>query len=95
MFEAAMQIAFGNNFGMFCYWTYHVVTLFILAAGIGWWREFAVRMDFATQTTLKAGVVICPSCGLIALCGSSLISTTPATPNTGLPICFPSTGEPS
>ena len=54
MFEAAMQIAFGNNFGMFCYWTYHVVTLFILAAGIGWWREFAVRMDFATQTTLKA-----------------------------------------
>lgn len=53
MFEAAMQVAFGNDFGMFCYWSYHVITLFILAAGIGWWREFAVRMDFATQTTLK------------------------------------------
>jgi putative two-component system response regulator len=28
--------------------------LFILAAGIGWWREFLLRKDFATQTTLKA-----------------------------------------
>lgn len=54
MFESAMQVAFGNDFAMFCYWSYHVITLFILAAGIGWWREFAVRMDFATQTTLKA-----------------------------------------
>ena len=53
MFEAAMQVALGNNFAMFCYWSYHAITLFILAAGIGWWREFAVRMDFATQTTLK------------------------------------------
>ena len=34
------------------YWTYHVVTLFVLAAGIGWWREFLVRKDFATQTAL-------------------------------------------
>lgn len=54
MFEAAMQVAFGNDLGMFCYWSYHVVTLFILAAGIGWWREFAVRKDFSTQTTLMA-----------------------------------------
>ncbi|MEA2953459.1 MAG: hypothetical protein QOJ96_2979 [Alphaproteobacteria bacterium] len=54
MFEAAMQVAFGNNFGMFCYWSYHVVTLFILAAGIGWWREYAVRKDFSIQTTLTA-----------------------------------------
>ncbi|WP_305722160.1 HD-GYP domain-containing protein [Bradyrhizobium sp.] len=54
MFEAAMQVALGNDFGMFCYWSFHVITLFILAAGIGWWREYAVRMDFATQTTLKA-----------------------------------------
>lgn len=54
MFEAAMQVALGNDFGMFFYWSYHVITLFILAAGIGWWREFAVRKDFATQTTLKA-----------------------------------------
>jgi len=32
------------------FWTYHVVTLFILAAGIGWWREFVLRMQFAAQT---------------------------------------------
>ena len=34
------------------YWSYHVVTLFILAAGIGWWREFLLRRDFAIQTAL-------------------------------------------
>ena len=54
VFEAAMQVELGKNLGTFCYWSYHVVTLFILAAGIGWWREFLVRKDFSTQTTLKA-----------------------------------------
>ena len=34
------------------YWSYHVVTLFILAAGIGWWREFLLRQDFATRAAL-------------------------------------------
>ena len=53
MFEAAMQVELGKDFGAFCYWSYHVVTLFILAAGVGWWREFLVRKDFSTQTTLK------------------------------------------
>lgn len=53
MFEAAMQIEIGHDFKLFCYWTYHVLTSFILAAGIGWWREFAVRKDFAAQTSLK------------------------------------------
>lgn len=54
VFEAAMQAGLGADLGAFCYWSYHVVTLFILAAGIGWWREFLVRKDFSTQTTLKA-----------------------------------------
>jgi HD-GYP domain-containing protein (c-di-GMP phosphodiesterase class II) len=53
VFEAAMQIGLGTDFAAFCYWSYHVVTLFILAAGIGWFREFLVRKDFSTQTTLK------------------------------------------
>jgi putative two-component system response regulator len=48
-----MQIGLGTDFAAFCYWSYHVVTLFILAAGIGWFREFLVRKDFSTQTTLK------------------------------------------
>lgn len=34
------------------YWTYHVVTVFILAAGIGWWREFLLRSEFVARTTL-------------------------------------------
>ncbi|MET0350745.1 MAG: ATP-binding protein, partial [Rhizobacter sp.] len=34
------------------YWSYHVVTLFILAAGVGWWREFLLRQDFATRAAL-------------------------------------------
>ncbi len=35
------------------YWAYHVVTLFVLAAGVGWWREFIVRKDFAAQCALE------------------------------------------
>jgi HD-GYP domain-containing protein (c-di-GMP phosphodiesterase class II) len=54
MFEAAMLVGFGNDWRLFCYWSYHVVTLFTLAAGIGWWREFLLRKEFSTQTTLKA-----------------------------------------
>ena len=53
MFEAAMQVEFGRDLGTFSYWSYHVVTLFILVAAIGWWREFLLRKDFSTQTTLK------------------------------------------
>ena len=53
-FEAAMQAELGADVGAFFYWAYHVVTLFSLAAGIGWWREFLVRKEYSTQTTLKA-----------------------------------------
>jgi predicted signal transduction protein with EAL and GGDEF domain len=34
------------------YWTYHVVTVFILAAGIGWWREFVLRKEFMARAEL-------------------------------------------
>jgi diguanylate cyclase (GGDEF)-like protein len=34
------------------YWSYHVVTVFILAAGIGWWREFVLRKEFMARTEL-------------------------------------------
>jgi HD-GYP domain-containing protein (c-di-GMP phosphodiesterase class II) len=52
-YEAAMLIGFALQWRILGYWSYHVVTLFILAAGIGWWREFLLRKDFSTQTTLK------------------------------------------
>jgi diguanylate cyclase (GGDEF)-like protein len=34
------------------YWSYHVVTVFILSAGIGWWREFLLRKEFMARTAL-------------------------------------------
>ena len=54
MFEAAMLVQFVKDGRMFGYWSYHVVTLFALAGGIGWWREFLLRKGFSTQATLQA-----------------------------------------
>ncbi len=34
------------------YWSYHVVTVFILAAGIGWWREFLLRKEFVARAAV-------------------------------------------
>jgi HD-GYP domain-containing protein (c-di-GMP phosphodiesterase class II) len=54
MFEAAILVGIGRDWGTFFYWSYHVVTMSILPAGLGWWREFVLRKDFSTQTTLNA-----------------------------------------
>jgi response regulator RpfG family c-di-GMP phosphodiesterase len=53
MFEAAMLLESGANRLMFCYWSYHIVTLFILAGVVGWWREYVLRKDFSMQVSLK------------------------------------------
>ena len=34
------------------YWSYHVLTVFILAAGIGWWREYLLRKEFMARAAL-------------------------------------------
>ena len=34
------------------YWSYQVVTVFMLAAGIGWWREFLLRKEFVARAAL-------------------------------------------
>ena len=34
------------------YGSYHVVTVFVLAAGVGWWREFLLRREFAARAAL-------------------------------------------
>ncbi len=34
------------------YWSYHLITVFILAAGVGWWREFLLRKEFLARTAL-------------------------------------------
>jgi len=53
MFEAALLLEFDANRLMFCYWSYHTVTLFILAGVVGWWREYVLRKDFSMQASLK------------------------------------------
>ncbi|MES2610603.1 MAG: ATP-binding protein [Pseudomonadota bacterium] len=42
----------GQSVAEAAYWSYHVVTLFLLAVGVGWWREFIVRKDYAAQWAL-------------------------------------------
>ena len=34
------------------YWIFHIVNMFLLAAGIGWWREWLIRQDYAARTAL-------------------------------------------
>jgi signal transduction histidine kinase/DNA-binding NarL/FixJ family response regulator len=52
-FEAAMCAHVGLSTGEVAYWSYHVVTLFILSAGIGWWREYLLRREFSARTALE------------------------------------------
>ena len=34
--------------------TYQAVTTFVLPTGIGWWREYVLRKEYSTRTTLQA-----------------------------------------
>lgn len=43
----------GQSAAEAAYWSYHVLTLFLLAVGVGWWREFIVRKDYAAQWALE------------------------------------------
>jgi signal transduction histidine kinase/CheY-like chemotaxis protein len=52
-FEAALGERAGLSAGELAYWSYHVVTLFILSAGIGWWREYLLRKEFSVRTSLE------------------------------------------
>ncbi len=51
-FELAMWASAGHSAGELAYWSYHVVTLFILSAAIGWWREYVLRKEFSMRTSL-------------------------------------------
>ena len=52
-FEATMSISLPPGSHVLGYWSYQIVTLFILTAALGWWREFVLRKDFASQAALK------------------------------------------
>ena len=51
-FEVALWMHTGLSPLQAAYWSYHVLTVFILAAGIGWWREFLLRKEFVARTAL-------------------------------------------
>ena len=52
-FEAAMYSELSNDRRTFFYLTYQVGTTFVLPTGIGWWREYVLRKEYSTQTTLQ------------------------------------------
>ncbi len=51
-FEYALWLHAGLTPQQVAYWSYHVVTLFMLAAGLGWWREFLLRNEFTARAAL-------------------------------------------
>lgn len=52
-FEYLLATHAGMSPSQIAYWSYHVLTVFMLAAGIGWWREFLLRKEFMAQTRLN------------------------------------------
>jgi signal transduction histidine kinase/DNA-binding response OmpR family regulator len=52
-FLLAVNLGIASQAAGFAYLAYHVVTVFILAAGIGWWRELLIRKDFAARVGLE------------------------------------------
>jgi diguanylate cyclase (GGDEF)-like protein len=51
-FEYTLWLSAGLPPSQAAYWSYHVITLFILAVGIGWWREYLLRKEFVARTAL-------------------------------------------
>ncbi|MCC9597287.1 MULTISPECIES: bifunctional diguanylate cyclase/phosphodiesterase [unclassified Rubrivivax] len=53
---AAFEYALWQHAGLpapeAAYGTYHVLTVFVLAAGIGWWREYVLRREFMARAAL-------------------------------------------
>jgi len=53
-FEAAMLLTLHNDLKVFSYLSYHVFSIFMGPVIVGWYREFVLRKDFATQAALEA-----------------------------------------
>jgi diguanylate cyclase (GGDEF)-like protein len=51
-FEYALSLHAGLSPQQAAYWSYHVVTVFILAAAIGWWREYLLRKEHMARVSL-------------------------------------------
>ncbi len=48
LFLAGFYRRLGADLAACLYMTYHCVTMFVIAALIGWWREFLIRKEFAS-----------------------------------------------
>ncbi len=53
-FMAATYLSITSQRGEFAYLSYHIVTVFILAAGVGWWRELLIRKDYLARVHMEA-----------------------------------------
>ena len=53
-FESAVYDFSSNELRSFFYLSYQIVSVFILTLVLGWWREYALRKDFAVQDNLLA-----------------------------------------
>jgi signal transduction histidine kinase/CheY-like chemotaxis protein len=53
-FMVAAYLSITAQPGEFAYLSYHIVTVFILAAGVGWWRELLIRKDYLARAGLEA-----------------------------------------
>ena len=51
-FESVMWFGYAMEKVQVAYWTYHVITVFILAATIGWWREYLLRLEYLARMSL-------------------------------------------
>jgi signal transduction histidine kinase/CheY-like chemotaxis protein len=51
-FEVAIWFAFGESPTATSYWSYYAITMFILSVGVGWWREYLLRSEFAIRSSL-------------------------------------------
>ena len=52
-FVYAMNAFLADGVAQASYLSYHVVTVFLLAAMIGWWREYLLRKEFASVVALE------------------------------------------
>jgi predicted signal transduction protein with EAL and GGDEF domain len=52
IFTYALWNHAGMTPGEASYWVYHTATLSLLAAGVGWWREYLLRKEFVARVSL-------------------------------------------
>ncbi len=52
-FEWAMYTSFGGDTRHIAYLSYHTITIVLICAMIGWWREFLLRKNFETSVDVN------------------------------------------